>query len=102
MPMIAVIVEYEIDPAMQPELISIIRAHARRTKEEEPGCIRFDILHPVGEAGKKRADRLVISELYCDAEAFEKHRASPNLPRYLADTKPYIKSRRPMLAEVDP
>jgi (4S)-4-hydroxy-5-phosphonooxypentane-2,3-dione isomerase len=99
--MIAVIVEYEIDPAKRAELISIIHEHARRTKQEEPGCVRFDVLHPVAEPGNKTADRLLIFELYRDAEAFEKHRASPNLPRYFANTKPFIKSRRPVLAEVD-
>ena len=99
--MIAIVVEYEVVPGGKSELISITHAHARRTKEEEPGCIRFDILHPLDETGKKSADRLMLFELYRDKEAFEKHRASPNLPRYFADTQSLIKSRRAVFADVD-
>lgn len=99
--MIAIVVEYEIVAAAKAELMSIARVHARRTKAEEPGCIRFDVLEPVDETGKKSADRLMLFELYRDKDALEKHRASPNLARYLADTKPFIKSRRPTFADVD-
>lgn len=98
---IAIVVEFEIVAASKAALISIIRAHARRTKAEEPGCIRFDILEPVDEAGKKSADRLMLFELYRDKDAFDAHRASPNLPRFFADTKSYIKSRRATFADVD-
>lgn len=101
MSMIAIVVEFEIVAAAKAELVSIVRAHARRTKEEEPGCIRFDTLEPLDEVGKKSIDRLMLFELYRDKEAFDKHRASPNLPRFFADTKPYVKSRRATFADVD-
>jgi quinol monooxygenase YgiN len=98
--MITVIVEYEVDPADKPKLTEIIRAHARRTLDEEPGCIWFDIVAATDVAGQPIDDRLVIFELYRDAAAFEKHRASPNLPQYFANTKPFIKNRRPVVGQI--
>jgi quinol monooxygenase YgiN len=98
--MITVIVEYEVEPANKTKLAEIISAHARRTLDEEPGCIWFDIIHPTDLAGQPTDDRLVIFELYRDAEAFEKHRASPNLPQYFANTGPFIKNRRPVVGHI--
>ena len=101
MSMIAIVVEFEIDAAAKAQLMSIIRAHARRTKEQEPGCIRFDILEPQEDGGKKSADRLMLFELYRDKEAFDAHRASPNLPRFFSETKQFVKNRRATFADVD-
>ena len=98
--MITVVVEYEVEPANKAKLIEIISAHARRTLNEEPGCIWFDVVHPTDIAGKHADDRVVILELYRDAEAFEKHRASPNLPQYFANTGPLIKNRRPVVGQI--
>jgi len=98
--MITVIVEYEVESANKAKLAESISAHARRTLDEEPGCIWFDIVSPTDLAGQQIDDRLVIFELYRDAEAFEKHRASPNLPQYFANTKPFIKNRRPIVGQI--
>jgi quinol monooxygenase YgiN len=98
--MIAVIVEYEVEPANKAKLVEIINAHARRTLNEEPGCIWFDVIYPTDQAGEQANDRLVIFELYRDAEAFAKHRASLNLPQYFANTTPFIKNRRPIVGQI--
>jgi quinol monooxygenase YgiN len=98
--MITVIVEYEVEPANKAKLVEIINAHARRTLNEESGCILFDIVSPTDLAGKPIDDRVVILELYRDAAAFEKHRASPNLPQYFENTKPLIKNRRPVIGQM--
>lgn len=100
MDMITVIVEYEIEPADKAKLVEIITAHARRTLNEEPGCIWFDIVAPTDLGGQHVNDRVVILELYRDAAAFEKHRASPNLPQYFENTKPFIKNRRPVVGQI--
>jgi quinol monooxygenase YgiN len=98
--MIAVIVEYEVEPANKAKLVEIISAHARRTLNEEPGCIWFDLVYPTDQAGDQASDRLVIFELYRDVEAFDKHRASPNLPLYFANTASLIKNRRPIVGQM--
>ena len=98
--MVTVIVEYEVEPADKPKLVEIINAHARRTLNEEPGCIWFDLVQPIDQAGNPADDRLVIFELYRDSDAFDKHRASPNLPQYFANTGPLIKSRRPVVGQM--
>src|SRR5690349_20379040 len=98
--MITVIVEYEVEPANKAKLVEIISTHARRTLDEEPGCIWFDIVSPTDLAGQPVEDRLVIFELYRDADAFAKHRASPNQPAYFANTGPLIKNRRPMVGQI--
>ena len=99
--MITVIVEYEVEPANKAKLVEIINAHARRTLDEEPGCVWFDIVSPTDLAGQHVTDKVVIFELYRDAAAFEKHRASPNLPQYFENTKPFIKNRRPIVGQIE-
>jgi quinol monooxygenase YgiN len=98
--MITVIVEYEVEPANRATLVAIISAHARRTLNEEPGCIWFDVIYPMDQTGEQASDRLVIFEIYRDAEAFDKHRASSNLPLYFANTSPLIKNRRPIVGTI--
>jgi len=100
MPKIAIIVEFETLPGKQAEFETLIREHAHRSATEEPGCLRFEVLHVIDEAGQHVPNRLMVNELYADADAVAAHRATPRIKELGAKTGPLLASRRLMLAEV--
>ncbi len=95
----AVIVEYEIAEGRAEEFRALITDHARRTLEEEPGCLRFEVLEPI-EDGKAAPNRMMVSELYATPFALSQHGQNPRLERVRAALAPLVKSRRLVLARV--
>ncbi|GGF48378.1 hypothetical protein GCM10011611_63500 [Aliidongia dinghuensis] len=101
MPQIAIIVEFETLPGQQAAFEAIIREHARRTLAEEPGCLRFEVLHRVDETGQRVPNQLLVNELYADRAAVVAHRNSPRMPQVGAALAPLLASRRLIEAEVE-
>ena len=103
MPKIAIIVDYDIAPGKEAEFNTLIREHARLTKEQEPGCIRFEVMEPFAhegpDKGKKFPNRLVVSELYDGYDALEAHNNSPRVPPLRERFKVLLSGRRVILAE---
>ena len=79
-PKIAIVVEFLIKPGMERDFDAHIRDHAAKTLAEEPGCERFDVLHPVNDDGTPDASRVMLFELYADSAAFDAHRQNPRMP----------------------
>lgn len=52
MPRIGIIVEFRLKRGAHAAFDAIIREHARRTLEEEPGCERFDVFQPMTRDGR--------------------------------------------------
>lgn len=98
---IAIIVEFETLPGQQAQFEEVIREHARRTVAEEPGCLRFEVLHLVDETGARVPNKLLVNELYADRAAVVAHRASARMPKVGAALAPLVASRRLIEAEVD-
>jgi autoinducer 2-degrading protein len=94
-----IIVEFETLEGAEPEFIRIISDHAQRTLHEEPGCLRFDVIKPLGEDGEVLPNKVIVNELYADAAAVTAHRANPRMGPLGAATKPLLKSRRMILAK---
>jgi autoinducer 2-degrading protein len=92
-----IIVEFETFEGAEPEFTRILIDHARRSLAEEPGCIRFDIVKPIGEDGKPAPNKIIANETYRDQNAVNAHNASPRLPSVQQATKPLLKSRRLIL-----
>jgi autoinducer 2-degrading protein len=61
MQQIALIVEIETHSATEIEFDSVIRAHARACLDEEPGCLRFEILRPLDDGGNPIRNRFIVS-----------------------------------------
>jgi len=101
MPQIAIFVEFETLPGQQAQFEEVIREHARRTKADEPGCLRFDVLHVLDENGQRVPNKMMVSELYTDAVAVAAHRATPRMKVVGAALGPLLASRHLMLAEVE-
>ncbi len=95
-----IIVEYEIEDGRMDEFRALIVEHARRTLEEEPGCLRFEVLEPVQADGSAIPDRMMVSELYASRLAVEQHGHNPRLERVRASLAPLVKSRRLVTARL--
>jgi len=101
MPQIAIFVEFETLAGSQSKFEEVIREHARRTKADEPGCLRFDVLHVLDEAGQRVPNKMMVSELYTGADAVAAHRATPRMKDVGAALAPLLAGRRLIMAEVE-
>ena len=101
MPQIAIIVEFETLPGKEAQAGTVIREHAKRTIADEPGCLRFEVLHVVDENGAHVPNRLMVSELYVDAAAVATHRGTERIKQVGATLGPLLAHRRLIMAEVD-
>lgn len=99
MPAITIIVEFETVEGAAAEFTRIITEHARRTLQEEPGCLRFEVVKPIDTDGRTKPDHLVVNELYADQAAVEVHRSTTRMASLAATIKPLVKSRRLIQAQ---
>lgn len=61
-------VDFRLKPGAMAEFRQLVDSNARDSCRDEPGCRRFDVLVPQGEA-----DRVFLYEIYDDRAAFEAH-----------------------------
>jgi autoinducer 2-degrading protein len=72
--MFTVVVHLAAQPARLAEFLAGIRANARASLRDEPGCLRFDVHQQVDDP-----TRFVLHELYVDEDAFyATHRTTPH------------------------
>ena len=71
-----IIVDFRLKPGARGEFRRLIDANARASAQTEPGCRRFDVVEPAGEA-----DRILLYEIYDDRAAFDAHRRPAHLRR---------------------
>lgn len=93
-----VIVEFETNEGCEEQFTALIRDHASRTRQEEPGCLRFEVIKPVEADGRPLRNRIMVNELYADEAALAAHERNPRLPEFRATIAPLLKSRRLILA----
>jgi autoinducer 2-degrading protein len=92
-----IIVEFETHAGREEQFLALLRDHALRTRQEEAGCLRFDIVRPLGEDRAPIANRILLCEIYADGPALAAHERNPRLPGFRAATAPLLKSRRLVL-----
>ncbi|MGE0239718.1 MAG: putative quinol monooxygenase, partial [Parvibaculaceae bacterium] len=69
-----ILVDFLLKPGSKAEFRRAIDANARASCRDEPGCSRFDVVEPQGDA-----DRILLYEIYDDRAAFEEHLKTPHL-----------------------
>ncbi len=99
---LALIVEYETLPGNEAEFDAVLRAHAKACLAEEVGCLRFEVLRPLGEDGKPLPNRFMANELFAGHAALDTHRATARWQAIAEKFKVMLVSRRPILCEADP
>jgi quinol monooxygenase YgiN len=101
MPKLSLIVEYQPHAGMEVEFLEVMRRHAKACLEEEPGCLRFEILRPLDEAGQPMANRLMANELFTDQAALAFHRSTPRWQALNDKFKVMLANRTPRLSWVE-
>lgn len=96
----AIIIEFEVHEGRAGEFAALMREHARRTLDEEPGCLRFEVLQPIERDGRASPNRFLVSELYAGEAAAAHHEGNPRMPALRSAMEPLVKSRRSILARV--
>lgn len=97
---LALIVEYETKPENEEEFDALLREHAARCLEEEPGCLRFEVLRPLDDDGRMLANRFMANELFASREALLAHRSTPRWLRMSELFKVLLIDRRPVLCAI--
>lgn len=92
---VALVVELGIVPGRRGAFLERARGHAEACLEQEPGCLRFDVL-----ASEEAGDQVFLYEVYADQAAVDSHLATPRMARYLEDTGPMIASRKRTLCHL--
>ena len=67
------IVPIQIKPGYRDRFVEAIVDHARRTRESEPGCLRFDVIQDADDP-----NRVWLYEVYKDEAAMKAHTSAPH------------------------
>ncbi|MEO8136490.1 MAG: putative quinol monooxygenase [Betaproteobacteria bacterium] len=70
-------VEFRLRTGCAPAFLPLIRANARRSLADEPGCRRFDVL-----VRHDDDQRVFLYEIYDDEAAFEAHCRTPHFHEF--------------------
>ena len=81
--MIVLHVTIQVKPEHAAEFLEIVRHDAEHSEQDEPGCLRFDVLRD-----RDDPNRFYFYEVYRDEAALEEHRKAPHYAvwRAAADT----------------
>lgn len=91
---IVIVVEYTAVHGKERELLKDLLQHAQLTKEEEPGCLRFDVLKPVDGTGAPIPDHILLTELYKDQDSANIHAKNARLPELRKKISPLLMTEK--------
>jgi len=75
--MIALMVTINIKPGHKEEFMASMFDDARGSNNDEPGCLRFDVLQDTEDE-----NRIHLYEVYKDQAAVDAHRAAPHFTKW--------------------
>ena len=75
--MIALIVEINIKPGFKDQFMASMLGDARGSNNDEPGCLRFDVLQDTEDENK-----IHLFEVYEDEAAVDAHRNAPHFIKW--------------------
>lgn len=84
----AITVDFKLKPGAMAAFRALIDRNARDSSRDEPGCQRFDVLLPEGEA-----DRVFLYEIYDDRAAFDAHLNTPHFNSFNRDSHDLVVSK---------
>lgn len=87
--MLALVVEFRIKAAHIDAFDAAIRANAKASLDDEPGCRQFDVCRDPGDAAL-----FFLYELYDDETAIQAHLQSAHFLQMSAATAPWVDTKR--------
>ena len=76
--MFAIFVSAKVKPELRQRFLEVIEDDSISSVRDEPGCLRFDVLHDQDDP-----DQYYFYEVYRDEAAFQAHLETPHLARWL-------------------
>ena len=83
--MIVLHVTIQVKPEHVAEFLEIVRHDAEHSEQDEPGCLRFDVLRD-----RDDPNRFYFYEVYRDEAALEAHRQTPHFKLYFEKSQPLL------------
>ena len=87
--MYAIIASLQIKPGHKEEFIEALIADAKGSFNNEPGCVRFDVIQDAGDEY-----RIWLYEVYKDEAAFQAHLETPHLKKFAETVKEWREEGR--------
>jgi (4S)-4-hydroxy-5-phosphonooxypentane-2,3-dione isomerase len=78
-------VDFRVKPGMLAAFRKAVDDNAIASCRDEPGCRRFDVIEPRGEA-----NRILLYEIYDSEKAFGEHIRAPHFLRFDKETAPMV------------
>jgi quinol monooxygenase YgiN len=94
----ALTVVFELVEGSFSEFHRLVSENAALSVQREPGCLRFDVLTPLGT---QRPPHIFLYEIYRDRAAFELHLASEHYRSFDARTRDMVSSKTVVTYKVD-
>ena len=86
----AITVAFELAFGAFDEFHRLVSDNAAQSVASEAGCIRFDVLTPLGAAGETG---VLLYEIYVDRAAFDLHLASAHFKAFDAATRDLVRTK---------
>ena len=83
-----IMVDFRLKPGAMVTFRRLIDDNATASVKDEPGCRRFDVLVPKGEA-----DRIMLYEIYNDRAAFEAHLKTRHFASFNAESAALVSDK---------
>jgi autoinducer 2-degrading protein len=80
-------VEIAVKPENLEKFMAMVLENSKQSRNEK-GCRQFEVL-----VNPEDKTRLMLFEVYDDAQAFEAHQQTPHFKKYLAEAVPLLASR---------
>jgi (4S)-4-hydroxy-5-phosphonooxypentane-2,3-dione isomerase len=75
--MLSLLVTIKIKPGYRDAFLESLMGDARGSVNDEPGCLRFDVLQDSADP-----NRIFLSEVYKDEQALDAHRQAPHFKKW--------------------
>jgi autoinducer 2-degrading protein len=80
--MVVLHVTVQVKPEHAAEFLEVVRHDAEHSENDEPGCLRFDVIQD-----KDNPNRFYFYEVYRDEAALEAHRQTPHFKLYFEKSR---------------
>ena len=82
----------QIKPGYAEKFIEAILLDAKSSVQDEPGCVRFDVIQDEADP-----NRIYLYEVYKDEDAFEFHKTTPHIKKWMDTVKDWwVEPRLPV------
>lgn len=83
--MLALLVAIKIKPGYRDKFVDELMSDARGSVNDEPGCLRFDVLQDSADPNS-----IYLYEVYKDEKALEAHREAPHYKKWREAVKDWF------------